>query len=891
MLRPVVGRWLGGTVAGADGRGTVGEPVWGPEALLRDLELRTGIAAARPPQEALRVAAWSSRLAALLSEEPFYASSYRIDPLGTAEMLLSWRDALIEGGWDGTRVPGGGPRLDVFTQLEAMDGEPMAPGAGDRLAMVEAALALHGVAPYVELVVADDLRVWPGRWRRVFGRLRDEGTRLRRMPTPLGGAPADTDLRELQRRLAAGDDRSSQAWSPRGDGSLALLRAPTAIEAAEAVAAMVGARPPGEVGIIRSGRPDVLDEAFRAHGLPTAGVRMVSTWRPALQVLPLALDMLFEPVDVRSALELLGLPGGPLGSRTRYSMSHALADAPGIGDVRWTNAKQRLRDALGERGPQELATLEAWVEPRRHGWRDGAPREAIVATVRRVLDWLRPRGAAPSSSQLAAVEQCVQVAELIDRDPRGRFDRLAVRQLVAAASGLGASATWSVEEAGRVAHVDHPSALLHPRPLVVWWFFAASTATPPHRSRWRAAELRALEAAGVSLVASDALLAEESGHWRTAALQARAQLLLVLPDRDRGQPTSAHPFWDEIVARLRLDDVHEAALTIAALDLATRPPWQLELEPLPMLPLPEARPSWHVPPGRVPTSARLTAPGIEDLLDCPLRWVLGTGASLRSRSVPAIAEGALLNGILGHRLVQRLVELEPVDTWVGSVERILDELLPVMAAPLLQPGMRFELLQLRHQLTRAVDGLVGLLQRSGMRVAGVEEEITAPWLATEVVGRLDLRLVDQHDREAIVDLKWGLGRYRAQLEQGRAVQLAVYAQVRRVAGGQEALPSAAYLSLSRGRLSTTDPARFGEAEGVGGPPLGETVARITTTVPAVRVALEAGFVPVTGVSRARPLLDSLEVAEDRRDAHYPSTPRCDDCGFGAVCGRAWERLE
>ena len=38
-------------------------------------------------------------------EPPFYAASFRVDPLGTARMTLALRDELVVAGWEGLHTP------------------------------------------------------------------------------------------------------------------------------------------------------------------------------------------------------------------------------------------------------------------------------------------------------------------------------------------------------------------------------------------------------------------------------------------------------------------------------------------------------------------------------------------------------------------------------------------------------------------------------------------------------------------------------------------------------------------------------------------------------------------------------------------------------------------
>src|SRR5450432_2541756 len=93
----------------------LGCPVWSRTQLLANLELRLGLP--RPGHaQAVRVQQWSRRMAELEAVTPgqFYARSYVLDSVGTAETLLAWRDELVLAGWNGDAIPNGGDRLETL---------------------------------------------------------------------------------------------------------------------------------------------------------------------------------------------------------------------------------------------------------------------------------------------------------------------------------------------------------------------------------------------------------------------------------------------------------------------------------------------------------------------------------------------------------------------------------------------------------------------------------------------------------------------------------------------------------------------------------------------------------------------------------------------------------
>lgn len=99
----------------------------GPLGLLDELELRAGMSRGEtsPMQRAI---AYCNAIHIVLdsnpSTEPFYQKSFENDPLGVAQQLLRWRDALCMAGWDkGTQLPNtlssdGKKRLEDLQAIE-----------------------------------------------------------------------------------------------------------------------------------------------------------------------------------------------------------------------------------------------------------------------------------------------------------------------------------------------------------------------------------------------------------------------------------------------------------------------------------------------------------------------------------------------------------------------------------------------------------------------------------------------------------------------------------------------------------------------------------------------------------------------------------------------------
>lgn len=882
--------------------GQIGRPVFTPSALLADLELRLGLSRAMV-SEAVRVQAWSRRLAALQLARPrFYSASYAVDPLGTATTLLAMRDELVAAGWSGAAIPNGGERLHTFVQLEASATLPALPiGAADRLRRVEDELAAVALQPYAELRLAESAAIWPGRWQRIFARLEGLGVTVRQAPVvfaPSTSSP-DSDLRRVQARLRGEAHDTPSAL--KGDGSLLVLRAETSLELAAAVASLVAQWNEPSTAIVRGGESYVLDAALVAQGLPSIGVSSSSASRPVAQVLPLAVGLAFEPRDPYRVLELLTLPIGPFEGRIGRELASALTVAPGIGGPPWEEAKQRIADFSAQDAPSKLGRIAAWLEA--PGARDGAARCALLDVAIRVRSWLQARLAHettkdPASPRIealrAAFAQAQAFHEALSHDPREQLDRVDARLLVEQVSGPSQT-SLSTEQAGRLDPVDAPAGLRAARETVIWWHCVSGTEWRPAARPWRRAELEALDAAGVALSDPAARLSAEAHAWRQVVLAARTRLVLAIPRSACGASLEPHPIWDEITARLGARDavVSPVLVETRALLAGLRSPCSVETIALPALSLPEARTEWHLDGSQLAPSDRTSASGIAALVGCPLSWVFTYRAGLRAGSIASLPRGPLLNGSLGHRLVECLHTeggLHAGDL-AARIEQSLERLLRQEAAVLLRAGMTFELAQLRRQLASSVTALAELLAASHLTIADVESEVSVAWRGGTLEGRLDLLLQDAQQREVILDLKWGAKSYREALEGGKAVQLAVYAAARQLATGAKTMPPTGYFTLAGGKVFTLHDDVFAGARPLAGPPLDALWRSLERTIERVQASLARGRVPVTGVAPLR-LLEVLGVHEAQRDNHFEPEQEaaCTYCEYGALCGRAWRVL-
>ncbi|MCC6750088.1 MAG: PD-(D/E)XK nuclease family protein [Deltaproteobacteria bacterium] len=910
-MRPLLAWGLGGaTFAEEDETGGLGTPIWPPSRLLGDLELRCGLPEPEVP-EALRVDAYATRLETLLrqpttGETPFYARSFAVDRRGTARELLGWRDELRLAGWDGRAISDGGSRLGTLAAVEALAAPALPAGEAERLRAIEAELARPGAtAPYEALRLAEPRATWPARWRRIFACLEAAGCTIEELAvSPVPAASSGSDLAALKARLGALEGSAPEL---RGDGSLLVLHAETAFEAAEATAALLASLETDDVVVIRSGETTLLDAAFTRQGLATQGSTSPNAFRAPLELLPLALELYYAPRDPQLVLELLELPVSPFSPRVRRALLEALCEAPGVGGRPWRAAKAELADAssasaAGGVSAEELVRVESWLEAPGEPQDVGPSTEALLRRLEEVTACLKARLARwpLDATARAALEQARTADELLRGAAGKRWPRLELRALLDEVL-RPTLLRQRFEEAGRLAHVARPVGLLRPRGTVVFWHAVAGDEVSAVRSPFRQAERRALATAGIELLDPAARLLHESRTWHRPAELATRRLLFVLPRRGAGDDLEPHPLLTELRARLCPDEASYAKLTLEARALlegrGASFGLTLPTETLAPLPLPAQRTSWSIPTGTV-LPERLSASALEQLLGCPLRFVLERLARLTNAGPAALPEEVQLYGTLGHRLVEELhargVSATSDAELSQQAGRLLDVLIETEAGTLLAPGATFDRHHVRGVLLRAVASLARALGAARLAIEKVEPLLEAPWPHGTLQGRLDLLTRTEKGRPAVVDLKWGTSTYCELLGKGQALQLAVYAALAAAgaAGGKRAaeLAPAAYFSLSTGQLFASRAGLFPSATVLDEVPLEEVYARLVRTVGALGQHLAEGHAPVLGLANATALAEHLaqkpgaaspllELAQD--DA-------CKYCRAQTLCGKHWE---
>ena len=780
---------------------SLGASVVGPLGFLNILETQLGLLALHPSQ-AERIVQYRDCLQKLDNDQRFYHRSFATDPLGTAACLLDWRDQWILHGWNGTMADEAPKRLRDLIEVESLANTAVSPNIGQRLNAVHQALQ-HRKPDVEQVQLVDSAETFPARWQMVLAALPIVG--------PVALQPAGQGfLKTLQQQLqaaATGQTPKKLPWQD--DGSVLVVQAETTTLAALWLSTQLAVD--RQTLLVSGGDGARLDAMLAAACLPRQGLKEASAFRPALQVLPLVLELLWDPPNFYALVQFLTHSVCPIRGYARRRLAEKVADAPGIGGAYWQRTLAEIDKHYGaEQAPKVREQIAAWIEHTRFPSEFGALLDAVIERVERLADFFRQRLGEPDTAQRLAFhagfgqcKACLESLKGLQVQGANRIRPRQLQKLVAQATANGSDNPLWPAEVGAGQVVSQPGAVIEPVERVIWWRLAMPVL--PGSDPWSASEVRALRQAGTVLAEVADRLDRAAHDWLRPMMAAQEQLVLVLPPPGE----EVHPLWQMIgavVDQARTIDLETLLLTGAETMTAVA-----------SVPLPAPKRWWQLPDDvAIALRPKESFSSLEQLLFNPNQWLLRYPAKLQPSRIVSMGGDFRMLGNLAHGLIEQyflhpsaLVMSEAeFDVWFAeSFSVLVDQ----EGAILRSPGRGADLEGFRYRLHHSMRSLRYQVAKAGMVQVLPERGVAGQFPGGELAGSADLVMRNGRGERAIVDMKWsGIKKFPDKLKRNRHLQLAIYAELLRQETG--AWPSVAYYILDRARFLAPDDRAFPDAE-------------------------------------------------------------------------------
>ena len=843
---------------GWQARNALGCSTVGPLGLLSIMETQLGLTRTERSQ-AERVVQMRECLVAARSGTRFYEKSFRVDELGTAAAILAWRDQWHEHGWDGSAPADAAARIQDMAAIDSLARTRVFPGVGERLNAIASVLALRR-PPIESIEHIEPIEELPLTWRRVLTRL--PAMWAPTTPTvPLG--PAGSMLNALQAAvLQLKEHRAGAKIRWRDDGSVRLVRAESTLAAAQWLAAQARSGPDESRVVVIEQAGATVDAALGSMDQPLLGSSESSTFRPTLQILPLGLRLLWEPLDFKAVLQFLTHPVGPIPSFARRTLAEKMASAPGLGGDAWRDAIEDIEAHYGDDGrpggcgDQILARERAFRDHR------PSPLDVVAARVARLAEFFEGKMADPDPGRRAswtmALQQATAVADAVgalQRQGMQGVDRETLDRLVSQAAAGGSVNRLLRAEAGAAYYVSVPSAVIEPFEQVCWWHMAAIPLAP--RYRWSPRELEQLRGIGVDLPHTGAVLDAQARGWLNPILAARSQLTLMLPREGEEH----HPAWLTLSSLIEQPVITDIEGVLGGGATAPYCAAGVGVTAVPHRPLPRQRRWWQIPAGAIhgwERSASFTS--LDQFFNNPYQWALNYPAQLKASALLDVPGDFQLLGTLAHGLVERLYGHADAISWPAArvrewFDHTILRLVQEEGAVLLMSGRRADLESFRMRLRVSLVALHECLQAAGAITIEPEKALEGDTPLGSLRGSSDLLVTLKDGRQVIIDMKWaGNAKYRRKLREQTHTQLAIYARL--VENNSSSWPALAYFILKQPELLTTADNVFPGVSAISTP--GTSTSQLWDRIMATwawrRTQIEAGALEV--------VLDGLEPTDE-----------------------------
>ena len=750
-------------------------------------------------------------------EDTFYHASYAADPFSVARTLLQWRDQWYLAGWDGTFRGKVSARLADMAALEELAAAEVEPGLGQRIQTVIGLLANNPVA-VASISLCDQLTDFPKLWQLFIEAV---GVPLTEAESTSSQGREGSDLFKLQQHLLR---NTGEKIDLSGDDTVLVLRAGSAQDSTALIARLsqqwLTDLPDQTLAILAEARGDLLDEAFEAAFSPRLGFTALSPWRPIFQVLPLACELLWEPLNLTALFQFLSHSVGPIPARQRERLAATIADVPGIGSASWEKAIERCLEGEKEKAKERYReNIRYWLESPRYSPQTGVDCATLSERAERLAKWLAgametSKDATNRSLYSIARNQTLEVIEAVDRlkaHGRDPLNRDYVLRLIEDVRGTGAPVADRQSEVvpgqNRALRSEHAGAFYAPIDNVIWWDCQA--ADHIQRWPWSKNERAALSANGVDLQSEAEQLDWLGKAWLRPVLNAREKCVFVL----HNDVERHHPLWEQIASltnSLRIEPIADSECVVRlGIPQAT-----LEVRHLPR----KTR-WWQLPEDiELPQRQAESYTSLDAYINSPYQWVLNYAAKIRPGSLVSVRDGNLLKGTLAHRLYEEFlnthpdipaINVEAIPDWVDEHAGIL---LQQEGALLLGSGRQAECEQFIVMTQQSLSALVTHLQQAKTERVQVELWQEGQFVGGNLNGSIDLIATRADGQEAVVDVKLGGRTYRrTSLRESNYLQLATYAQLRSGAG-QANSPALSYFIAADAQMLSLDHDFFPQAE-------------------------------------------------------------------------------
>lgn len=733
------------------------EKVVGPQGLLNELELRAGLTG-RYLDDFQRAILYARAMKKAIAKNAdlFFTKSFEKDKLGTATIVLAWRDALVKAGWDKHFM--GNRRLNDLAEVEAFFDEK---GEADRWRiLLDFAHTLLMLSVDDSIEVPCEQKHLDPLYRQLFESMVSQGCKVFYKPCGIDG--------ELHEKTSV--------YSFKND-----------IEMAEWLAQ----QPLGEDDVLVCNDTSILNLNLAIVGKPQVGAES-NAIGAIMQIFSLGLELLNKPININTLLAYLQLPATPLssicvkrqnskGEDYYQSLSKALLkqllEDNGISETWDALINEAVYDYEGndvsksDKRRKAMLFINQWKEVSGQGDNCTVEKAKVVKYLEQMKEWAKSHlyDEEKASQFNAVIANCETMMMILEDEP----DMIKTHDLMLWAAQISRPIALSTLTARKGSiNVTDDVTNLHTAPNTLYWDCTVKEYRFKNDLDFLSpGEIDILKNNHIEVPDRETLLKNKREMMLGALSKVKERIVMLECEVIGG----AVPVEDPVATELRLG----GKLTAQQLS-----PVQHDMEEKPVEAVSTKQAEYQLNSFDYKRDSESYS-SLDELIQRPFDYVMDYILRLREYGKAAMDDMDTLKGHLAHAYVEMLTEegrhnlssMRQIHT--SQFDEKLAFLTETKGALLLLEENELDYKRFKSLLKKSVDVLLNIIEQNSLTIVGSEQKYEAE---IPVIGKMnatiDFVLKDLSGDYVIIDFKWNQGQtYKRKLEENDELQLAVYRAV------------------------------------------------------------------------------------------------------------------
>ena len=757
-----------------------------------------------PATDEERVAYYHANMQRVITADSLFYHSFVTDSAGASRKILAWRDTLVTVGWNIKEYKGGSAKLAMFRDLEP---ESMPRGEADYwYLLLSKSRAGEALSKGVNIVVTASQSELCPHIAKILELQQQNGVMVeyRPMERPV----AEGTLGLVQRAIY---DEATAKISPLSeDDTLEYINFDTEDDALAYVALL----PVDDDVVFHCTMPKRFDNTLKMLGKPTVG-SMLDAGSPQVVQLFMLGNGLFEyPLNMKRIIEWLNTPLNPMDNALRRELSYALISSGGIDNKEWNDVKSKFLSRKDDVASHYDKYLPLPVDGKIDVERVKAFNDELRKWASSCIHSMKSNSDIILEQLMAINNYCSTLITMLEQAPES-FDFL---DLQLWCRNIAQPASYKQYEAEVGCHnIITSMGDIHDIAERVVWFPACDARSYAYPfDMLNDSEYAELKNDGVLLYKRDHHAFMQQSEMLRMLLNTK-RLTIIEAEKSNGEKTQRHPLVLQLEERIkggfknitkRVSIPEEFFVMEQQVDNREGDAMMVQLDEDVVL-----KERYECATDK--DSGAESYSSLEQLIQHPFTYVCQRKAKLKDREMPSAQDCNRTLGNVAHLIIEKVFAdgrdvNEATAYYKANYDAIFEEAVRETGLLLLSKENALSLRKLKRDMLEALRKLTKFIRRNNLSVVSCEYVFNdVPWNdAGEGVmldSRIDMLLNDSSGGKVIFDFKYSSSsRRRCEIEENRALQLALYRYLVQQQFGKDTRVRIAYILLPDVDILTAD---------------------------------------------------------------------------------------